>query len=126
MSVIRTDSTEEEDDQAIVRLWQDALKGYKGVVGRDLVQGFTNSKAMIEQATNDMENFHKFRHNEKKVDRLRTILIENFGYIEAGTQQLANAASSAFPPAAAIGAALTYFMGVGYPAEQFLRDTKTQ
>ncbi|KAF4995949.1 hypothetical protein FGRMN_4804 [Fusarium graminum] len=113
MLAIRANSPEEEegDCQAISRLWSEALKDYKGVVGHDLTHGFTCTKDMIDQATNDMENFHKFRHNEKKVDRLRTILAENFGYIEAGTKQLANAASSAFPPAAAIGAALTYFMG---------------
>ncbi|CZS83302.1 unnamed protein product [Fusarium graminearum] len=108
---MKADHAEEEDGQAIAQLWQEALQGYKGVGGKDLRKGFTSTRAMIEQATKDMENFHKFRHNEKKVDRLRTILIENFGYIEAGTQQLATAASSAFPPAAAIGAALTYFMG---------------
>ncbi|RGP75727.1 nacht and tpr domain-containing [Fusarium sporotrichioides] len=107
----RRDSDEEEDDgQAIARLWEEALKGYKGVAGRDLKQRFVDTQAMIDQATNDMENFHKYRHNEKKVDKLRSILIENLEYIEAGTQQLANAASSAFPPAAAIGVALTYFM----------------
>ncbi|WXC48153.1 hypothetical protein SNK03_010675 [Fusarium graminearum] len=111
---MKADHAEEEDGQAIAQLWQEALQGYKGVGGKDLRKGFTSTRAMIEQATKDMENFHKFRHNEKKVDRLRTILIENFGYIEAGTQQLATAASSAFPPAAAIGAALTYFMGVSY------------
>ncbi|KAF5602224.1 hypothetical protein FPCIR_2009 [Fusarium pseudocircinatum] len=104
-------SDEEEDDvHAIARLWQEALKGYKGVVGRDLTKGSANTQAMIDQATNDMKKFHKFRHDEKKVDKLRTILIENFQYIEAGTQQITAAASSSFPPAAAIGVALTYFM----------------
>jgi hypothetical protein len=109
---MKADLAEQDDGQAIAKLWQEALLGYKGVGGKDLTKGFTNTKAMIDQATKDMEKFHKFRHNEKKVDRLRSILIENFGYIEAGTQQLANAASAAFPPAASIGAALTYFMGV--------------
>nr|CEG05133.1 unnamed protein product [Fusarium clavum] len=111
ISTMKADLAEQDDGQAIAKLWQEALLGYKGVGGKDLTKGFTNTKAMIDQATKDMEKFHKFRHNEKKVDRLRSILIENFGYIEAGTQQLANAASAAFPLAASIGAALTYFMG---------------
>ncbi|KAF5686654.1 hypothetical protein FCIRC_2797 [Fusarium circinatum] len=106
----RSFDEEEDDGHAIARLWQKALNEYKGVGGRDLTKGSANTQAMIDQATNDMKKFHKFRHDEKKVDKLRTILIENLEYIEAGTQQITAAVSSSFPPAAATGVALTYFM----------------
>ncbi|KAF4971548.1 hypothetical protein FZEAL_9832 [Fusarium zealandicum] len=101
----------EEDSRDVADLWKDALKAYKGIVGFDLEKKFDSVDAMIKQGSNEMDNFHKFRHDEKKVDRLRTLFASNLDYIEQGTQQLVSAAVPAFPPAAAIGTAITYMLG---------------
>ncbi|KAM0418624.1 hypothetical protein ACHAPT_012427 [Fusarium lateritium] len=98
------------DNRDVADLWKDALKAYKGIVGFDLEKKFDNVEAMIKQGTHEMNNFHKFRHNEKKVDKLRGLFSTNIDYIEKGAQQLIAAAVPAFPPAAAIGTAVTYML----------------
>lgn len=98
------------DTRDVADLWKEALKSYKGIVGFDLEQKFANVDAMIAQGTKEMNNFHKFRHNEKKVDKLRTLFSTNLDYLEKGAQQLISAATPAFPPAAAIGTAVTYML----------------
>ncbi|KAI5461781.1 hypothetical protein BGZ63DRAFT_386632 [Mariannaea sp. PMI_226] len=100
----------ESDKRDVADLWKDALKAYKGIVGFDLEKKFENVDAMISQGTKEMNNFHKFRHNEKKVDKLRSLFAANLDYLEQGTQQLLAAATPAFPPAAAIGTAVTYML----------------
>ncbi|PPJ58132.1 hypothetical protein CBER1_02605 [Cercospora berteroae] len=71
---------------------------------------FANVNEIIAFGTKEMNSFHKFRHNQKKVDKLRSLFMANIGYIESGAQQLVAAATPAFPPAAAIGTALTYML----------------
>ncbi|CAM1507730.1 Fc.00g045780.m01.CDS01 [Cosmosporella sp. VM-42] len=100
------------DNRDVADLWKDALKSYKGIVGFDLERKFDNVDSMIAQGTKEMNNFHKFRHNEKKVDKLRSLFAANLDYLEKGAQQLIAAAVPAFPPAAAIGTALTYMLSV--------------
>ncbi|KAK7424652.1 hypothetical protein QQZ08_008535 [Neonectria magnoliae] len=100
----------ESDNRDVADLWKDALKQYKGIVGFDLEQKFGNVEAMIAKGTDEMNNFHKFRHNDKKVDKLRTLFATNLDYLEKGAQQLISAAVPAFPPAAAIGTAITYML----------------
>lgn len=103
------------DNRDVSDLWKEALKAYKGIVGFDLERKFDNVQAMIDQGTHEMENFHKFRHNDKKVDKLRSLFAANLDYIEKGAQQLVSAAVPAFPPAAAIGTAVTIMLSVGGP-----------
>ncbi|KAJ0360530.1 hypothetical protein COL154_007448 [Colletotrichum chrysophilum] len=102
------------DNRDVADLWKDALKTYKGIVGFDLERKFENIDAiidaMITRGTKEMQNFHKFRHDDKKVDKLRGLFWENLDYIEKGTQQLVAAVVSAFPPAAAIGTAVTFML----------------
>ncbi|EHK50856.1 hypothetical protein TRIATDRAFT_279746 [Trichoderma atroviride IMI 206040] len=100
----------EKDNRDVADLWKDALKQYKGIVGFDLQPKFNNVQAMIDFGTGEMNAFHKFRHNSKKVDKLRTLFSANIDYIEKGAQQLISAATPAFPPAAAIGTAITYLL----------------
>ncbi|KAM3425267.1 hypothetical protein BST61_g7215 [Cercospora zeina] len=71
---------------------------------------FANVNEMISFGAKEMNGFHSFRHNQKKVDKLRSLFMANIGYIESGAQQLVAAATPAFPPAAAIGTALTYML----------------
>ncbi|KIX01404.1 uncharacterized protein Z518_09130 [Rhinocladiella mackenziei CBS 650.93] len=99
-----------KDSRDVADLWNDALRKYKGITGVDLSPNFTSVDAMIAFGTNQMNNFHQFRHNQKKVDKLRGLFIANLGYIQQGAQQLIAAATPAFPPAAAIGTALTYML----------------
>lgn len=94
----------------VANLWSDALRAYKGIVGTDLQPKFANVNEIIAFGTKEMNSFHKFRHNQKKVDKLRSLFMANIGYIETGAQQLVAAATPAFPPAAAIGTALTYML----------------
>jgi hypothetical protein len=102
----------EKDNRDVTDLWKDALKQYKGIVGFDLQPKFNNVQAMIDFGTGEMNAFHKFRHNSKKVDKLRSLFSANIDYIEKGAQQLISAATPAFPPAAAIGTAITYLLSV--------------
>ena len=67
---------------------------------------------MITFGTQEMNSFHQFRHNQKKVDKLRSLFAANLDYIAKGAQQLIAAAAPAFPPAAAMGTALTYMLSV--------------
>lgn len=100
------------DSRDVADLWKEALKNYKGIVGFDLERKFDNVQQMVDQGTKEMNKFHRFRHNEKKVDKLRKLFAENLDYIEVGTKQLIGAAVPAFPPAAAIGTALTCLLSV--------------
>jgi hypothetical protein len=100
----------EEDNRDVADLWKDALKSYRGIVGFELEPKFSNVQAMLDFGVNEMNNFHSFRHNNKKVDKLRTLFSSNINYLQAGTQQLLAAAVAAFPPAAAISTALTYIL----------------
>ncbi|KAJ0361168.1 hypothetical protein COL154_007035 [Colletotrichum chrysophilum] len=98
------------DDRDVKDLWQEALKGYQGIVGFSLERKFDNVQSMLDFGTEQMNKFHKFRHDKGKVDRLRTLLASNLDYVEKGANQIIEAASPAFPPAAAIGTALTYIL----------------
>ncbi|EXJ61521.1 hypothetical protein A1O7_01949 [Cladophialophora yegresii CBS 114405] len=98
------------DSRDVADLWNDALRKYKGIVGEDLLPKFASVDAMVQFGTIEMENFHQFRHNQKKVDKLRSLFMANLAYIQKGAEQLIAAATPAFPPAAAIGTALTYML----------------
>ncbi|KAK0373549.1 hypothetical protein CLIM01_09075 [Colletotrichum limetticola] len=95
------------DNRDISDLWQEALKNYKGIVGFDLQRSFDNVQDMIKFANQEMERFHDYRHNKGKVDRLRSAFASSLGYVETAAQILVPAVEGAFPPAAAIGTALT-------------------
>ena len=104
----------EKDTRDVSDLWNDALRNYKGIVGEGLVPKYKSVEEMIQAGTEQMNAFHKFRHNDKKVDKLRSLFASNLDYIEKGAQQIIAAAAPAFPPAAAIGTALTYMLSVGF------------
>jgi hypothetical protein len=119
---VRLPADLQEENRDVADLWKDALKAYKGIVGFDLEKKFDNVQAMIDQGTKEMNSFHSFRHNDKKVDKLRSLFANNLDYIEKGAQQLISAATPAFPPAAAIGTAITFMLGVGHPV--LLKDMR--
>ncbi|KAH8660269.1 hypothetical protein BX600DRAFT_499475 [Xylariales sp. PMI_506] len=100
----------QNDTRDVADLWKDALKSYKGIVGFDLEHQYQNVGAMVAAGTEEMNNFHKFRHDKKKVDKLRSFFSANLDLLEKGANQVISAAAPAFPPAAAIGTALTYIL----------------
>lgn len=103
-----------KDNRDVSDLWNEALRKYKGIVGVELQpkEELLSVDAMVKYGTEQMNNFHKFRHDQKKVDKLRGLLRDNLDYIEKGAQQLVSAAAPVFPPAAAIGMAFTYMLSV--------------
>ncbi|KAF4345314.1 hypothetical protein FBEOM_718 [Fusarium beomiforme] len=98
------------DDRDVADLWKEALKSYESIVGFGLQRKFDNVQSMLDYGTDQMNNFHKFRHDKGKVDRLRTLFSSNLDLVEQGANQIIAAAAPAFPPAAAIGTALTYML----------------
>ncbi|KAL2847867.1 hypothetical protein BJY01DRAFT_163919 [Aspergillus pseudoustus] len=102
------------DNRDITDLWNESLRKYKLIVGVELT-GINDERVlsigeMVNFGTEQMNKFHKFRHDAKKVDRLRSLLKDNLDYIDEGTKQLVSAATPAFPPAAAIGTAFTLLL----------------
>lgn len=96
-------------------IWADAIRDYRGVSGKELKDRFAQFngvEAMIRFGGQEMDKFHKFRHDSGKVDKLRGLFSDTMWLIEAGTQQAVAAAVPVFPPAAAIGTALTYMLSV--------------
>ncbi|KAJ3953957.1 hypothetical protein N0V92_009547 [Colletotrichum tropicale] len=65
----------------VADLWKDALKAYKGIVGFDLERKFESVEAMITQGTKEMQSFHKFRYDGKKVDKLGGLFSANLDYM---------------------------------------------
>lgn len=102
----------DNDTTDIGALWNEALRAYKATLGKDLVKSFRNVEEMVADGEEQMNKFISWRHKETKVAKLRGLLMQNLGYIEAGTQQLVIAASASFPPAVAIGTAMTLIFQV--------------
>ncbi|KAJ7788152.1 hypothetical protein B0H14DRAFT_2628539 [Mycena olivaceomarginata] len=84
-----------KDARNVTDLWNVALKKYQSIVG-------------VPAGVAQINNFHQFRHNQKKVDTICTLFKANMDSIIQCAQQLLAAVAPAFPPAMAIGAALTY------------------
>lgn len=101
-----------QDRRDLVDLWKEALLDYQRSVGTNLQAKYGNVKDIAAFGSKEMEKFRKFRHSKNKVDKLRSLFKDNLEFIKRGTQQLATAASTAFPPSAAIGAALTCLITV--------------
>lgn len=99
----------------VVDIWNDAIRQYQGIGGKDLKAGYDQFKsldAMIDFGCKEMESFHSFRYDGTKVAKLRGLFKDGMWLIEGGMQQVVAAATPAFPPAAAVGTALTYMLTV--------------
>lgn len=106
--------TLENDKRDIKDLWNEALKDYRGIVGKALPlqtkSEFHNVDDMIKFGALERDVFEKWRHDGKSLDKVRSLLMTNISLVEMGTQKLLAAATPAFPPAAAIGTALTFVL----------------
>lgn len=99
----------------VADIWNDAIRQYQGIGGKDLKAGyaqFNSLDAMIDFGCKEMEAFHGFRYDGSKVAKLRGLFRDSMWLIEGGMQQVVAAATPAFPPAAAVGTALTYLLSV--------------
>lgn len=99
----------------VVDIWNDAIRQYQGIGAKDPKAGYDRFKsldAMIDFGCKEMETFHGFRYDGIKVAKLRGLFKDGMWLIEGGMQQVAAAATPAFPPAAAVGTALTYMLTV--------------
>ncbi|KAL1856835.1 hypothetical protein Daus18300_010598 [Diaporthe australafricana] len=97
----------------VVDIWSDAIRQYQGIGGKDLKAGFDQFKsvdALVDFGCKEMESFHAFRYDGAKVSKLRGLFKDSMWLVEGGMQQVVAAATPAFPPAAAVGTALTYML----------------
>jgi hypothetical protein len=95
----------------IASLWQDALKEYCIASKLEFrhMKKF-NSMADIDGDRDVRDKFFNFRDNGGKLAKLRSTISKNADLILSGAKCIADAASPAFPPSAAILTALTYVM----------------
>lgn len=96
------------DNRNVSDLWNKAVQGYNITTGIPLATPhFKNTQDMINFGNEGAEQFQSWRHGDKRVDKLRSLFMQDIDFIEVGAKQLIVAATPAFPPAAAIGTAMT-------------------
>ncbi|CZR57803.1 uncharacterized protein PAC_07692 [Phialocephala subalpina] len=104
---------EDQDTTDIGRAWEDALDKYCKDTGTNikyLPQMKWSVTAIINEQQRQVETFNSYRHNKGLTDRLRSMISKNSDVIQSVANNIANSASSAFPPSAAILTAFTYVM----------------
>jgi len=92
-------------------LWQQALQNYKDKCGVDLSstgRDKWNMSTIEAEQARQLDLFSKFRHDKGLTDKLRSLVGRNTKIIQSVATHVANAASSAFPPSAAILTAFNY------------------
>ena len=102
----------DEDKRDIADLWNTAIRAYNDASDRKLTADFGSVQQMREFADKQTIEFNIFRDHTPQWDKIRHLLKDNLDYIEKGVEQLAAAATPAFPPAAAIGTAFTYIFKI--------------
>jgi|SRR3569833_464177 len=95
---------DEETDLGM--LWQQALNEYCAESdGADLIgtdPSRWNMGRILAEQEEQLQFFSQFRHDKGRVDKLRTLVSQNSAIIQNVSTCVAAAASSAFPPGAAI------------------------
>lgn len=97
----------------VAALWDEALDSYTKIAEVDIrgvLSSLSNTTNINAELQNQLESFKGFRHDKGMVDMFRTIIADNANYIQAVANQVANAATAAFPPSSAILTAFTYVM----------------
>ncbi|KAF8860934.1 hypothetical protein BDZ45DRAFT_293513 [Acephala macrosclerotiorum] len=103
----------DQDATDIGRAWEDALDKYCKDTGTNikyLPQMKWSVSAIVNEQQRQVETFNSYRHNKGLTDRLRSMISKNSDVIQSVANNIANSASSAFPPSAAILTAFTYVM----------------
>lgn len=96
----------------IARIWEEALVNYNGVAKVDIRALLSNKKSVssiVMEQQRHPDSFRAYRHDEGKLDKLRSFISSNADIVQDAASMVASAASTAFPPSLAI---LTAFTGV--------------
>ncbi|KAH8893455.1 hypothetical protein GQ53DRAFT_840505 [Thozetella sp. PMI_491] len=95
-------------------LWEQAINDYYHESGGTDLRGSDSSRwnmgRILGEQEEQLQLFGQFRHDKGRVDKLRTLVSKNSAIIQNVATYVANAASTAFPPSAAILTAFNYVM----------------
>ncbi len=106
-----TTNYDKETASDLATLWQDALRDYCVTAGLEFREmKIYNSLKDILGDRDVEQNFLAFRHNNGKIDKMRSCISKSTDLILTTAEHIAGAASGAFPPSAAILTAFTYVM----------------
>ena len=112
MTVSYSDKPPDEETD-LGTLWEEALIKYYEECGTDL-RTLPASRLNITHIKAEQEHqlllFSDYRHDKGKLDKLRSLVAQNSDIVIGVATHIANAASAAFPPSAAILTAFNYVM----------------
>jgi hypothetical protein len=86
-------------------LWEEALIKYYEECGTDLRSlpaSRLNAAHIKAEQEHQLLLFNEYRHDKGKLDKLRSLVAQNSNIVINVATHIANAASAAFPPSAAI------------------------
>ena len=113
MAVLTNNNPTDTEGTDLGTLWQEALNKYYEESGTDLrnlpVSQLDMNHIRAEQE-HQLSLFSNYRHDKGKLDKLRTLVSKNSSIVTSVATHIANAASTAFPPSAAILTAFNYVM----------------
>ena len=113
MTVPSGDKPPPGEETDIGTLWQEALIRYYEECGTDL-RAVPPSRLNIDHIRAEQDHqlllFGEYRHNKGKLDKLRSLISKNSEIVVGVATHIADAASAAFPPSAAILTAFNYVM----------------
>jgi len=75
-----------DDVRDVAEIWSEALKAYEGVVEFSLTSRAADAQGFVDLGTDEMKKFHRFRHDEKRVDALRSLFVRNIELIGKGLE----------------------------------------
>jgi len=92
----------------LANLWNGALQKYQEESETELP--VMNMSMILAEQDRQLLLFGQFRHNKGKLDKLRSVVSRNSELIQSLASNVANAASTAFPPSSAILTAFNLVM----------------
>lgn len=101
------------DQSDIAALWDEALNAYtetSKINIRSIPSSRKSVAAILMQQQHELDKFNQFRHNRGKLDKLRSLIASTADYIQCAANQIASAATTAFPPSSVILTAFTYVL----------------
>jgi len=112
-----------KDSRSVSDIWNKAIEKYNETAREDrktadgvltvrvlTTPNFRDTQAMKMFGNREATNFDKFRSDNKKIDKVRTLFMQNIDFIEAGSKQILGAVTASFPPALAISTAMTFVL----------------
>lgn len=93
-------------------LWQDALLQYSQTTGKDIrdLPQYANVDEVLKDSQARKDAFSTYRHDGKRVDRLRSSIIRSNGLLSSGARILGAGTSGVFPPSMAIPTAFNVIL----------------